>query len=89
MKRVRRAHSVGKNRIITLLGKQVKDIQEQDKIMEQIEEEYSELYDSDQAVTIQTYPEEVPQITSWEVGAALGECKIGKKRRNIKLTLEV
>ena len=30
--------------------------------MERIEEFYSELYDSDQAVTIQTDPEEVPPI---------------------------
>ena len=42
--------------MITLLEKQGKEIQEQDKIMERIEEFYSELYDSDQAVTIQTYP---------------------------------
>ena len=37
--------------MITLLDKQGKEIQEQDKIMERIEEFYSELYDSDQAVT--------------------------------------
>ena len=46
----------------TLLDKQGKEIQEQDKIMERIEEFYSELYDSDQAVSIQTDPEEVPSI---------------------------
>ena len=34
-----------------------KEIQEQDKIMERIEEFYSELYDSDRAVTIQIDPE--------------------------------
>ena len=34
--------------MITLLDKQGKEIQEQDKIMERIEEFYSELYDSDQ-----------------------------------------
>ena len=45
--------------MITLLDKHGKEIQEQDKIMERIEEFYSELYDSDQAVTIQTDPEEV------------------------------
>ena len=53
LKKVRRTHSLGKNRMITLLDKQGKEIQEQDKIMERIEEFYSELYDSDQAVTIQ------------------------------------
>ena len=48
--------------MITLLDKQGKEIQEQDNIMERIEEFYSELYDSDQAVTIQTDPKEVPPI---------------------------
>ena len=58
LKKVRRTHSLGKNRMITLLDKRGKEIQEQDKIMERIEEFYSELlYDSDQAVTIQTDPE--------------------------------
>ena len=53
--------------MITLLDKHGKEIQEQDKIMERIEEFYSELYDSDQAVTIQTVPKEVPPIMAWEV----------------------
>ena len=39
-----------------------REIQEQDKIMERIEEFYSELFDSNQAVTIQTDPKEVPPI---------------------------
>ena len=46
--------------MITLLDKHGKEFQEQDKIMERLEEFYSELYDIGQAVTIQTYPEEVP-----------------------------
>ena len=62
LKNVRRTHNLGKNRMITLLDKQGKEIQEQDKIMERIEEFYSELYESDQAVTIQTDPEEIPPI---------------------------
>ena len=48
------------------------------KTMERIEEFYSELYDSDQAVTIQTDPEEVPPIMAWEVEAALRKMKNGK-----------
>ena len=51
--------------MITLLDKQGKEIQEQDKIMVRIVEYYSELYDSDQAVTIQTDPEEVLPIMAW------------------------
>ena len=61
LKKVRRTHSLGKNRIITLLDKQGREIQEQDKIMERIEEFYSELFDSDQAVTIQTDPKKYHQ----------------------------
>ena len=53
--------------MITLLDKHGKEIQEQDKIMERMEEFYSELYDSDQAVTIQADPEEVPPIMAWEM----------------------
>ena len=56
LNKVIRTHSLGKTRMITLLDKQGKEIQEQDKIMERIEQFYSELYDSDQAVTIQTDP---------------------------------
>ena len=65
--------------MITLLEKQGKEIQEQDKIMERIEEFYSELFDSDQAVTIQTDPKEVPPIMAWEVEAALRKMKNGKE----------
>ena len=79
LKKVRRTHNLGKNRMITLLDKHGKEIQEQDKIMERIEEFYSELYDSDQAVTIQTDPEEVPPMMAW---------KLGKKLENIKVSLK-
>ena len=73
--------------MITLLDKQGREIQEQDKIMERIEEFYSELFDSDQAVTIQTDPKEVPPIMAWEVEAALRKMKNVKEREKIKLTL--
>ena len=73
LKKVRRTHSLGKNRMITLLDKQGKEIQEQDKTMKRIEEFYSELYDSDQAVTIQTDPIEVPPIMAWKWKPRLGK----------------
>ena len=38
--------------MMTLLDKQGKEIQEEDKIMARIEKFYSQLYDSDQAVTL-------------------------------------
>ena len=67
----------------------LKEIQEQYKIMERIEECYSELYDSDQAVTIQTYPEEVSPIMAWELEAALRKMKNGKEAgKDLKLTLK-
>ena len=69
--KVRRTHSLGKNRMITLLDKQGKEIKEQDKIMARIEEYLkSELYDSDQAVTIQMDPEEVAYYQSWHGSGA-------------------
>ena len=74
--------------MITLLGKHGKEIQEQDKIMARIEEYYSELYDSDQAVTIRTYPKDVPPIMAWEVEAALRKMTNGKEAEKIKLTLK-
>ena len=66
--------------MVTLLDKQGKEIQEQDKITERIDEFYSELYDNDQAETIQTDSEEVPPIMAWEVEAALTKMKHGKRR---------
>ena len=62
------------------LDKQGKEIQEQDiKIMTRIAEFYSELYDSDEAVTIHTDLEEVPPIMAWEVKDALRKMKNGKE----------
>ena len=60
----------------------------QDKIMERIEEFYSELYDSDQAVTTQTDPKEVPPITAWEVEAALRKMKNGKEAGKDQVNIE-
>ena len=88
LKKVRRTQNLGKNRMITLLDKHGKEIQEQDKIMERIEEFYSELYDSDQAVTIQTVPKEVPPIMAWEVEAALRKMKNGKEAGKDQVNIE-
>ena len=89
LKEVRRTHSLGKNRMITLLDKQGKEIQEHDKmIMERIDEFYSELYNSDQAVTIQTDPEEIPPIMEWAVEAALRKMKNGKEAGKDQVNIE-
>ena len=62
---------LGQDRLITLLGKHGREIHDQDKIIERIEEFYTELYDSEQHTIIHTDPKEVPEITSMEVEAAL------------------
>ena len=74
--------------MITLLDKQGKYIQEQDKIMERIEELYSKLYDSDQFVTVQADPKEVPPIMTWEVEAALTKMKNGKEAGKDQVNIE-
>ena len=74
--------------MITLLDKHGKEIQEQDKIMERLEEFYSELYDIGQAVTIQTDPEEVPPIMAWDVEAALRKTKNGKEAGKDQVNIE-
>ncbi len=88
LKKVRRTHSLGKNRMITLLDKQGKEVQEQDKIKERIKEFYSELYESDQAVQTQTDPEEVPPIMAWKMEAALRKMKNGKESGKDQVNIE-
>ena len=56
--------------------------------MEPIEEFCSELYDSDQPVTIQTVPEEVPPIMAWEVGTALRKIKNGNEAGKDQVNIE-
>ena len=53
---------LGQDRLITLLDKP--EIHDQDKIVERIEEFYTELYDNEQNIIIHTDPKEVPEITS-------------------------
>ena len=75
MKKVRSTQPRQKPDDDTPVQTRQRSIQEQDKIMARIEELHSELYDSDPAVTIQTYPEEVPPIMTWEVEGALRKMK--------------
>ena len=56
--------------------------------MARIEEFYSELYDSDQHLTIQTDPEEVPPIITWEVEAALRKLNNGKEAGKDKVNIK-
>ena len=63
-KKVRRTQKVGQDRLVTLLDKQEREINDKAKNVEQIEEFYTELYDSEQSTIIQTDTKEVPEITS-------------------------
>ena len=49
---------------------------------------YSELFDSDQAVTIQTDPKEIPPIMAWEVEATLRKMKNGKEAGKDQVNIE-
>ena len=74
--------------MLTQLDKQGKEIQEKDNITERLEEFYSELYETDQAVTIQTDPEEVPPIIGWELEAELRKMKNGKEAGTAQVNIE-
>ena len=63
--------------IFLLLDKQGREIYDQDKILERIEEFYTELYDSEQSTIIHTDPKDVPVTISWEVEAILRDMKNG------------
>ena len=71
LRKVRRTQKLAQDRLITLLNKQGREIHDQDTIIERIEEFNTELYDSEQSTIIHTDPKDVPEITSWEVEAAL------------------
>ena len=86
LNKVRRTHILGQNRLITLLDNQGREIQDQDKILERIEEFYTKLYDSDQTVTILTDPRKVPSVTTIE--AALKKMKNGKATGNDQVNIE-
>ena len=74
---------LGVDRLITLQDKQGREIHDQDKIIERIEEFYTELYDSELNTIIHTDPKEVPEITSWEVEVALRYMKNGTATDNV------
>ena len=79
---------LSQDRLITLLDKQGRDIRDQDKIIERIDEFYTELYDSEQSTIIHTDPKEVPAITSWEVKASLRDMKNGTAPGNNRINIE-
>ena len=88
LKKVRRTQMLGQDRLSTLLDKQGRGIRDQNRIIERIEEFYTELYDSEQNTIIHTYLKEVPEITSWEMEAALRDIMNGTATSNDHTNIE-
>ena len=82
------AESRRQDRVITLLDKPDREIHDQDKIIERIEEFYIELYDNEQNIIIHTDPNEVLEITSWDVEAALRDMKNGTATGNDRINID-
>ena len=59
-----------------------REIHDQHKIIERIQEFYTEVHNSEQSTIIHTDPKEVPEITPWEVEAALRDMKNGTATGN-------
>ena len=79
---------LGQDRLITLLDKQGRTIRDQDKIIERIEELYTKLHKSEQNTIIHIDPKEAPEITSWEVEAALRVTKNGTATGNDHINID-
>ena len=88
LKKVRRMQKLGRDRLITLMDKQGRGIHDQDTIIERIEKFYTELFDSEQSTVFYTEPKKVPEITSWEVEAALRDMKNGTASGNDHINIE-
>ena len=88
LRKVRRTQTLDQDRLITLLNKQGREIHDQDKITERIEEFYIELYNSEQSNTIHTDPKEGPEIIPWEVETALRNMKNGAATDNDHINID-
>ena len=88
LRKVRRTQKLGQVRLVTLLDKQGREIHDHDKIVERIEEFYTELYDSKQSTIIHTDPKDVPASTSWQVEAALRDIKNGTATGDDHINIE-
>ena len=74
---------LGQDRLITLLDKEDRYIHDHDKIIERIEEFYSELYDSVPSTIIHVDLKGVSEITLWKVEAALRDMKSGSETNDL------
>ena len=90
LKKVRRTQKLCQDRLITLVVKQGREeMHDQDKIIERIEEFYTEqLYKSEQSTIIHTDANEIPEVISREVEAALQSMKNGTATGNNHINIE-
>ena len=88
LRKVRRTQKLGLDKLITLIDKQGREIHDQDKIIERIDEFYTELYDSEQSTMVHTDQNDVSDITSWEVEAALRDLKNVTATGNVHINIE-
>ena len=89
LKKFQTMQKLGQDRLVTIMDKQGREIHDQDKIIEQIQEFYPELYDNEQSTTIHTDPNYVPEKTSWEVETALRDMKNGTATDNDQINIEI
>ena len=68
--------------------RQGREIHDQGKIIVRIEEFYTELYDSELSTITHTDAKEVPEITSWEVEAALRDVTKGTTKGHGHISID-
>ena len=85
LKKVRITQMLGQDILIILLDKQVREIRDQDKILDRIEELYTELYDSVQNTIIHTDPKDIRDNI---MGAVLRDMKNGTAPGNDHINIE-
>ena len=64
LKKFRRTQMKDHDSLITLLDKEGREIRDPDKIIERMDEFYTELHDCEQNTIYHTDPNDVPEITS-------------------------
>ena len=80
---------LGQDRLIILLDMQFIEIHDQDKIIETIQEFYTELHSSEKNIIIHTDPKYVPAITLWELEAELRDMKNGRATGNDHINIAI
>ena len=88
VRKVRKTQNLGQDRLITLLEKQGREIHDHDKIIDRIEEFYTEQFNSELSTIFHIDPKDTPAIISWEVEASLRDMKNGTTTGNDHISIE-